>query len=257
MARDGGLRSVLTDRTFWLGLLGILVGVVVFLLLVNSAVMPIWTRHSSSVAVPNVESMEPSDAERTLRLAGLDAEEREQPFNPNLTPDAVVDQSPAAGMQVKPGRRIYYYVNARPRELVSMPRIVGKAQGQAVPDIEEAGLVVGEVRFDTLRSPNENTVTRQLPAPDRQVPRGTRVSLWLSPGPDRSRQVRVPDVVGLTVEQATERIRQAGLWVDPREMTGRVTRQQPDRGDKKSAGEEVFIFVDGSSAPAATPDSNE
>lgn len=253
MAHDGGLRSVLTDRTFWLGLLGITVGILVFLFLVNYAVMPIWTRHSSAVAVPNVEDMDPSDAERTLRLAGLDAEEREQPFNPNLTPDAVVDQSPAAGLQVKPGRRVYYYVNARPRELVAMPRVVGMAQGQAVPDIEEAGLVIGEVRFDTIRSPNENTVTRQLPVPDRQVPRGTRVSLWLSPGPDRSRQVRVPDVVGLTVEQATDRIREAGLWVDPRAMTGRVTRQQPDRGERKSAGEEVFIFVDGSSESPAPP----
>lgn len=242
MASPGRFRSVLTDRTFWFGLLGIATGLVVFLLLFNFAVMPIWTRHSATVQVPNVDDMEPSDAERVLVLAGLDGERREQPFNPNLTADAVVDQSPAAGVQVKPGRRVYYYVNARPRELVTMPDVVGKAQGQAIPDIEEAGLVGGEIRFDTLRTPYENTVTRQLPAAGRPVPRGTRVSLWLSPGPDRARQVRVPNIVGLTVAEAQDRLQTAGLWADTSRVQGsRVTGQDPAQGARLNAGQAVQL----------------
>lgn len=252
MSTSGGFRSVLTDRTFWLGLLGLGAGLLLFLLLFNYAVMPIWTRHSSSVEVPSVQEMSPLDAERTLRLSGLDAERREQPFNPNLPPDAVVDQSPAAGTRVKPARRVYFYVNASPADRVTMPSVVSMAQGQATADIEAVGLRVGPVRYDTVHTPYENTVTRQIPEADRAVQIGTQVSIWLSPGLDPSRQVSVPDVRDLPVEQARQRLRDAGLYTstDPSE-TGRVIRQAPLPGTKHSAGTEVTLGTNRASAPPA------
>ena len=48
--------------------------------------------------------MSPLEAERTLRLSGLYAERREQPYNPNLPAYVIVDQTPSAGLAVKPGR---------------------------------------------------------------------------------------------------------------------------------------------------------
>lgn len=251
MSTPGRLRSVLTDRAFWLGLGVMAAGFLVLLLLVNFAVMPIWTRHSSTIEVPSVRELAPLDAERTLWLSGLAAERREQPFNPNLPADIVVDQTPAAGLAVKPGRRVYYYVNASPTDRVAMPSVVSKVQGQATADIEGAGLMVGAVRYDTLRSPHENTVTRQLPEAGRLVPLGTPVSIWLSPGLDPSRRVQVPDLVGMSAEQARERIRDAGLWISPsQQQTGRVTRQTPARGETAPAGSEVAITTDGGASGA-------
>lgn len=255
MSSSGGLRSVLTDRSFWLGLLVLALGLIVFLLLMNYAVMPILTRHSSSVEVPSVQDLSPLQAERTLRLAGLDAERREQPFNPNLPPDMVVDQSPAGGTRVKPARRVYFYVNTSPADRVTMPNVLTMAQGQATAQIEGAGLRVGPVRYDTLRTPNENTVTRQIPEPDRAVQIGTQVSIWLSPGLDPSRRVTVPDVVGMPAEQARERLRAAGFWVSPTgAAVGRVRAQSLERGTTHPAGTEVVLTTDRSSAPPA-PDS--
>lgn len=245
MPSPGRLRSVLTDPSFWAGLALMGGGLLLLLLLVNFAVMPIWTRHSSTIEVPSVREMTPLEAERTLRLSGLDAERREQPYNPNLPADIIVDQTPAAGLAVKPGRRVYYYVNASPTDRVEMPSVLSKAQGQATADIVEAGLAVGAVRYDTLRSPHENTVTRQLPEAGRLVPLGTPVSIWLSPGLDPSRQVQIPDVRNLTAEQARERIQDAGLWISPsQQQTGRVTRQTPAPGGRVPAGSEVAIVTD-------------
>lgn len=255
MSRFSGLRSVFSDRTFWFGLLGLGASLLVFLLLLNFAVMPIWTRHSSSVEVPSVQDLSPLDADRTLRLAGLDAERREQPFNPNLPPDAVVDQSPAPGARVKPGRRVYFYVNASPTDRVTMPSVVSMAQGQATAEIESAGLRVGTIRYDTVRTPFENTVTRQIPEADRAVQVGTAVSLWLSPGPDPSRKVTVPDVVGMPAEQARQRLRDAGLYVNPSPgQMGRVTSQTPMRGETASAGQEVTIQTEGATRVDSTAD---
>lgn len=246
MSRDDSPRSILFDRALWTGIFGILIGLVVAVLLFNYAVMPIWTRHDATVTVPNLHEMTPGEAERALVLAGLDAEMREQPFNSNLQRDRVVDQSPAADTFVKPGRRIYYYVNASPKELVAMPDVVTLSEGAARPQIEEAGLEVGRVELDSVRTPYENTVTRQLPAPGRRIPRGTRIQLWLSRGVDVSRTVAVPDVVGMTPAAARQRLREAGFWVtSPRATGDRVTTQDPARGTQLNPGKEVAIVAPG------------
>ena len=244
MDDDDAPRSILTDRTLWIGLFGILFGLVVGVLLFNYAVMPIWTRHDASVSVPNLHDMSAGEAERALVLAGLDAEMREQPFNSNLQADIVVEQSPSAETLVKPGRRIYYYVNSSPKELVVMPDVMTLSEGAARPEIDKAGLEVGRVELDSVRTPYENTVTRQLPAAGRRVPRGTEVRLWLSRGVDTSRKVAVPDVVGMTPAAARARLRDAGLFVaSPRATGGRVTSQDPARGTQVNPGKEVVIVA--------------
>ncbi|MDT7855562.1 PASTA domain-containing protein [Rubrivirga sp. S365] len=244
-SRSDSPRSIVTDRVFWIGLAAIAVGLAVFVLLFNYAIMPIWTRHDATVAVPDVREMEPAEAERSLLLSGLEGTYDEQPYNPNVAPDIVVEQSPVAGTQVKPGRRIYYYVNVSPKELVPVPRVVSLSEGTARTEIEEAGLAVGRVEMDTTRTPYENTVTRQEPGEERQVPIGTRLTLWISPGVDNSREVTVPNVVGVSATEARDRLRSVGLFVDsPRAEGGEVVRQEPERGERLHPGEEVRIYTE-------------
>lgn len=247
MARtdNGGFRALLTDRAFWLGLSAIGLGLVVFALLFNFAVMPIWTRHDATLTVPDVREMTPDEAETTLRLAGLDGEYDEQPYNPNLEKDIVVDQSPEAGTTVKPGRRVYYYVNASPKDLVSVPDVRTFSEGRAREAITEAELVVARVEDDTLRTPFAGTVTRQQPTGGTQVPVGQRITLWVSPGIDGSREVTVPDVIGRSAEEARERIRAAGLWTEDSDAAGTVARQDPEAGEMLHPGEEVRIVLGG------------
>ncbi len=247
MARSdrGGFLSVLKDRAFWFGLGAIVAGLIVFALLFNSAVMPIWTRHDAAVQVPDVKELAPGDAQNALLLAGLDWEEQEQPYNPNVPADVVVDQSPAAGTTVKPGRRIYYYVNVSPKQLVVVPDVVSLSEGKAREDVGDRGLVVDRVELDTLRTPYENTVTRQMPTPESRVPVGTRVTLWISPGVESRREVTVPNVVGMSVAEARAAITGAELWVDsPRATEGSVARQEPAKGERLNPGQEVRIYTD-------------
>ena len=244
----GGLRALLTDRAFWLGLVAIGLGLVAFALLFNYAVMPIWTRHDAAVDVPDVKELSPNEAENVLLLSGLEGEYQEQPYNPNVAADVVVDQSPAAGTAVKPGRRIYYYVNVSPKQLVAVPDVVSLSEGKAREDVGDRGLVVDRVEMDSVRTPYENTVTRQSPDPESRVPMGTRVTLWISPGIENGRQVTVPGVVGMPVDEARAAIRDAELWVDsPRATTGEVTRQEPVRGETLKPGQEVRIYTGGDS----------
>ena len=237
----GWFGSVLSDKVFYLGVLGIALGLAAFAVLFNYAVMPLWTRQDAAVSVPDVREMTEDQAEATLRSAGLGAERREKNFNANLAADIVVEQQPDPNTTVKPGRRVYFYINASPKELATTPDVVSMAEATARTQIREAGLVVGRVDTDTVRTPFRNTVTRQTPVGGRQIPQGTRVTLWLSPGPGTA-NVRVPSVVGNTPEEARAILRRAGLWVDSPNATGDVIRwQQPDEGSTLKEGEEVRI----------------
>ncbi len=239
-----GIAALLTDRAFWIGLIAIASGLVIFALLFNSAVMPLWTRHDAAIEVPDVKQMSPDDAQSALRVAGLEGEYGEQPYNPNVPADVVVDQSPASGTTVKPGRRIYYYVNVSPKELVVVPEVVSLSESKAREDIADRTLVVDRVEMDSVRTPYENTVTRQSPASGSSVPVGTRVTLWISLGVDNGRDVRVPNVVGSTVDDARRQIREVELWVDsPRAESGEVTRQEPAAGERLNPGQEVRIYT--------------
>lgn len=228
---------------FWLGLVGLAGGLVLFLLLLNFAIMPLLTRHSATISVPEVRQLSASDAESVIERAGLRAEMRSQPFNPNLTPDIVVDQTPLPNASVKPGRRIYYYVNESPKEMVTVPSVTSLSEGVAKSELTEAGLLVDDVHMDTLRTPYEGTVTRQTPPGGSAVPRGTRIMLWLSPGLGRN-EVRVPDVTNLPPAQAREVIRQAGLWVEsPNARADTVRWQEPRPGARLREGSEVRIHT--------------
>ena len=244
MARpDSSSSSVFKDRAFWIGLLGIAGGLVAFVLLLNSAIMPLWTRHDAAVTVPDVRKMSAIDADAALGRAGLNASPDRVPYNPNIEADVVVEQSPAAGTEVKPGRKIYFWVNESPKQLVSVPDLVSLNEGLARPKAEDAGLVVARTEIDSVRTPFDNTVTRQAPKAGTQVRQGTPVTLWLSPGVG-TRQVRVPDVTGRSPDEARQRLRQAGLWVDSPRATGpEVLWQDPERGETLREGSEVRIHT--------------
>ncbi len=179
----------------------------------------------------------------TLRRLGLRGELREQPFNPNIPADIVVDQNPLPNTTVKPGRRIYYYVNASPKEMVTVPDVTTRSEGVARDDILDAELTVGDVQIDTLHNPYEGTVTRQTPQGGHAVPKGTRVTLWLSPGLGREMK-RVPDVTGLTPVEARRVIIEAGLWADSPDARGdTVLWQEPGVGNRMREGSEVRLHT--------------
>jgi beta-lactam-binding protein with PASTA domain len=237
------MADLLTSRHLWLRAGGLVAGVVLFAILFNLALMPLWTRHGAEISVPEVRRLSADEAEDALASAGLRAEQREQPFNPNLPADVVVDQTPLPGSAVKPGRRIYFYVNARPREMVRVPDVVSRSEGVARADLESARLVIGEVLVDNVHTPYEGTVTRQTPRGGHQIPIGSRVTLWISPGLGSDRVV-VPDVADLSPAEARRVIREAGLWVDsPNARGDRVRWQEPRAGTRLREGEEVRIHT--------------
>ena len=238
------LKPVLTHRYFWLGLLAIVGALLGLYLMMNYVVMPIYTRQGAAVNVPEVRELSYEQASNIVEDRDLRPERRDQPFNPSLPRDAVVDQNPQPNASVKPGRRVYLYVNSGARRLVTVPDVLNQTETNAKANLAQAGIEDVEVRQDEKPSPNAGTVTRQNPSAGETVGAESRLTLWVSGGLG-DETVTVPDVRGRAPVDARKALTDAGLWVDPtRAVGGTITRQTPEAGSEVREGTEVRIYSD-------------
>lgn len=236
------LRPVVAGATFWVGLFVILGAILGTYLVMNYVVMPVYTRQGVESTVPEVRELPFEQASNIIEDRGLRPERRDQPYNPGVPRGVVVDQNPAPSASVKPGRRIYLYVNSGPQQMVTVPDVLTLSQNLAKSQLTELGLTDVEIRKDSIRSPYEGTVTRQRPEPGASVASRAKVTLWVSPGMG-SETVTVPDVRGLAPVDARRELAEEGLWVDPtRSVGGTVTRQEPTAGSEAREGAEVRIY---------------
>ena len=92
-----------------------------FIVIVIIAVLGIWivylslqlfTHHGASDTVPKVENMSYTQAIKTLHDKGFRVDIRDSIYKEDVKPGFVIEQFPKAGSTVKPGRKIFLYINA-------------------------------------------------------------------------------------------------------------------------------------------------
>lgn len=78
-----------------------------------------FTKHGESDTVPNVENMSYTEAISILHDHGFRVDIRDSLYKDNVRPGFVIEQFPKAKSIVKPGRKIFLYINAvHPKEVV-------------------------------------------------------------------------------------------------------------------------------------------
>jgi beta-lactam-binding protein with PASTA domain/predicted Ser/Thr protein kinase len=189
---------------------------------------------SKPVSVPSVVGIRQELAEQQLR---------ERTLVPNVTHKAsstvvkgyVIDQSPNPGTNVAKNTTVDLTVSTgKPK--VAVPDVVGKTRDQAVSALTAAGLKYKVVPVHSSKTPD--TVTGQFPHAGTKVTRGSDVQINVSTGP---KPVSVPNVVGLTYDQASSTLQTQGF---------RVTRVNVDSDQPKD--QVVSQNPNGTAAPGAT-----
>ncbi len=139
--------------------------------------------------VPRVTGKQLVEARAIMERAGFEVEtERVQSSQPF---DQVVDQDPNAGEEAEEGATVTLEASGGPGDVL-VPPVANLRQGQAVDELEDAGLRVTIDREFSERV-REDFAIRTVPGEGTEVTKGTRVRLIVSRGPE---QVTVPDVVG-------------------------------------------------------------
>ena len=128
---------------------------------------------------------------------------------------------------------------------VQVPELVGKELTAAQGQIEALGLAVGRVRW--LPHPDEaaGTVLAQDPLPGQRLRGGSEVRLAVSSG---RAQARVPDVIGLPFDAATQLAERMGFEVNRRMQThagpaGYVLDVQPRVGTERVLPASITLIV--------------
>ncbi|WP_346774668.1 Stk1 family PASTA domain-containing Ser/Thr kinase [Cellulomonas sp. IC4_254] len=142
-----------------------------------------------------------------------------------------------------------------PVEMVTVPSVVGQAEADASAALTDKGF---EVSRQAEASPDvpEGSVTRTDPAGGEEAEDGSTVTMWVSTGPNA---VTVPDVSGLTQDQARSQLEAAGLTVstvteedDATQPEGRVLRTDPAGAQSVAEGTPVALVI--SSGLVSLPD---
>ena len=216
---------------WWLALL------VVLLVIAAVLVFLLWP---DRVTVPDVEG-EPSAFAAQERLAedGLTVSpDSKNEVRTDVEPGTVIGQTPAAGTEVDP-RTVVTLLLARGARGTRVPDVKGLTPSEADQRLVAANLTLGNVapQLDPKR-----TIASQVPVPGRLRRRGTAVNVILA-----GTEVKVPDLGGLKVAKADQRLAEAGLKLgkqNPRPNPNRpIVSQVPSPGEKRPTGTAVEVFL--------------
>jgi len=198
------------------------------------------------VAVPNVVGMTQASATSTITRAGLRVGAVTSQSSATVASGLVISESPTAGTIVILGSAVSLVVSSGP-VMVSVPNVVGLTQPAATSAITGAGLVLGTVTMASSATVPKGSVIAQSPVGGTSVAITSAVSLSVSTGPA---PVAVPNVVGLTLADATTAITAAGLVLGTVKMarsdtvpSGSVISQSPAAGTSVARGSAVNLTV--------------
>ena len=183
----------------------------VLILLMDQIVMPIYVKHGQSLKLPDVREVPYHEASQLLRSKGFVPVKDDSKYNPEYRPGIVLDQQPRAHSPVKTGRRVYLTVSAE-EKFIKMPGVIGKTVRGARLEITRVGLSIDTLYQTYSDTFPEGVITDQSVKPGGMIRRGSPVGLTVSQGRNPHR-FHVPDVTGASLQDAREKLRNAGLEV--------------------------------------------
>jgi eukaryotic-like serine/threonine-protein kinase len=203
---------------------------------------PPKTPETIQVEVPNLTGLAIERARAVIREQGLTVGTETGETSETAPEGEVISQDPEPTTEVDEDTAIdLVYSEGRPE--VTVPSVIGDRKNQAARELRAAKLEP-DLREQASDEP-AGVVIETNPAAAETVVEGSSVIVYYSAGP-----ADVPNVVGISVEEATAMIEAAGF--DPRvveiddptdEEPGLVVRQDPEPGTEKPAGSIVIITV--------------
>ena len=146
-----------------------------------------------------------------------------------------------AGSLREPGTRAVLVVSGGPVPR-TVPQLIGLDQESAEEALNALQLNSGQIlNYEVSDSVLEGLVLRQSLTPGLLVERGSTVSLTLSAGPDRR---EVPDMRGLTVAEAEQRLVEVGLKLGETAGEGELVQAtEPPAGTMLAPDSAVLLWV--------------
>ncbi len=125
----------------------LIICIVVILVFAAYVFLGIFTHHNRHKIVPDLTGMTFEQALDAGREGKLRIEIIDSVYVPDSTAGVIMLQRPAAGIEVKSGRRVAVTINAHAPRMVRIPYVTGVSRRQAESDLRTAGFRIGEPVF--------------------------------------------------------------------------------------------------------------
>jgi eukaryotic-like serine/threonine-protein kinase len=210
----------------------------------------------ATVTVPNEVTKKVDVAQQDLENAHLKPDVQ-RIADPTIPVDVVVRQDPAAGKNASRGSTVTLFVSAGASEKqIPFDITTGRSLADVASELKALGFIV-----HTKGAPNaapKGTVFNSIPNPGAKAAVGSTVLILVSSGPA---PVSVPQVKGLSVDQATQQLEQQGftnLGSPIQENSssvaaGSVTRTDPPAGKAVAVATRINIYVSTGAEKVAVP----
>jgi serine/threonine-protein kinase len=198
----------------------------------------------STPRVPDVSGQTVEEATQRLEDAGFRVTTGDARACEDVEPELVCATDPEAGTETDEGATVTLFPSSGPGS-VEVPDVVGESYEDAERTLEEAGFTV-EREDDDSSDETPGTVIEQDPGSGEEAEAGDTITLTVAVEPS---EIDVPDVTGLTYEQAVTRLQQDGLSAARRDQEtadypeGQVISQDPQVGDTIAPGGQVTLTV--------------
>ena len=204
-----------------------------------------WYHHQ----VPDVHGLDAAAAKSEIESAGLVYEESRD-FSDSVERGAVIEQDTEAGSYTKKGSVIKVVISKG--AAIPAPDFSGKSLKDAEAAAEKAGLKVeqsGEEFSDTVKK--KHVISQDI-EPGTDCEEGQVIKLVISKGKE---QIKVPDVIGKGVDDATKELEKAGFSVNvigvySSSAVGTIVDQSVAGGESTDKGSEITISKSIGAKPA-------
>ena len=250
-----GQRSYRSDNTGKKGpnkkAIAIVVALVAALALVAVAAGALMGGGQKGDPVPDVVGKTVEEATQLIEDAGFEVGTVEEVYDEKVEAGKVVSQDPKKGDKREKGSKVNLKVSQGAQE-IEVPDLTNMTAEEARQALTVAGLKYKSGEAGYSDSVEKDRIYKQDPVAGSSVSKGAEVTYYLSLG---SEGVTVPNVVGLSLNDAIKKINDVGLLVTKATPTRKAMseehRAQPEPGKRQTEGRRRHILTL-SSGPKAT-----
>ena len=227
------------------GFLGKMLAVVVLLfLLIAGGAYYFFSSSKPDIIVADVNGKTVAEAQKALEAQGFKVE-IENKIDPSVKPGMVLRMDPVAGIKRKEGATITLVVSGS-EKMIPVPKVVGLKQDQAEKLLSDKNLRIEKIEYKWDKDKPEGIILSQSPVENSQLSENGAVDIIINKKEEKN--VAVPDLKGLTLAEARNKLKELKLNVDIREEDSdknkdTVLGMSPDANETITEGSTVVLLV--------------
>lgn len=214
------------EQNFLLRNIVLAISVITLLLIIVYFALSLFTRHGEKYKIPDFSSMTLEDANRLASKHNFRLEIIDSVFVAGKPKGVIVEQYPKAGNAVKSKRRIFLTTTTYSHKMVPIPYVTGFSLRQAKNKITGAGLEINKLTYKQDIATNnvlEQRYKGKVIRDSKEIGEiGSGIELIVGYNPVDEEPI-IPDLIGLTYEQAKSKLWESGFNVGTVEQDNNIT----------------------------------